>query len=744
MIRCPRAGCAGALDQDGFCDLCGLEAASRNVSSGQLTGASGRTDGVGTWSASSISASGSVTGAVSLRSSSSGRGMLGVGLVEVPPVPYRDPTEVVLDDPQVPESQRFCGRCGAEVGRTRNGRPGLTEGFCPKCGQRFSFTPILQPGQVLHEQYKVLGCLAHGGMGWIYLARDMAVSGRWVVLKGLIDGGDAEAATAAIAERHFLAKVEHPNIVKIHNFVQHSDELDTDSVGYIVMEYVGGKSLKDLVKQLRVDEGPRTCMPVEQALAHAIEMLRPLGYLHNAGLVYCDVKPDNVIQTQEQLKLIDLGAVRLHDDRAGAVFGTEGYQAPEVAETGPSPASDLYSVGRTLAVLSIPFDFRSAYVTSLPPVSQAPQLAEHESLHRVLSRACHPAPARRFHSAAEMAEQLTGVLREVLAASDGQPRPATSTNFAPELATFGTRPRDHGEVLEAADGAKIARALPAPIVDGSDSSAQLLATLGTAHPAELIDALRKAEPTVEVQLRRVRAYVALDEPELARQEVADMPEHVWRSQWAKGLTALASGKLDAARRAFDSVVGSLPGELTAKLALAASAELGGNLADAERYYGIVWRTDRSFVSAAFGLARVLLACGRRPEAVAVLGSVPATSAHFVTAQQAAVRASTAADDAEPTMAELADAGDRLERLDLDGARRGRLESELLEAALAMTSTRDEEELSPVTVLGCLLEEYSLRLGLEERYRALARHAATQRERYALVDRANQVRPWTWV
>ena len=76
------------------------------------------------------------------------------------------------------------------------------------------------PGDLVAGQYEVLGCLAHGGLGWIYLAKDHNVSDRWVVLKGLLNTGDADAMAAAVAERQFLAQVEHPNIVRIYNFVQ--------------------------------------------------------------------------------------------------------------------------------------------------------------------------------------------------------------------------------------------------------------------------------------------------------------------------------------------------------------------------------------------------------------------------------------------------------------------------------------------------------------------------------------------
>ncbi len=129
----------------------------------------------------------------------------------------------------------------------------------------------LQPGDVVADQYEVVGALAHGGMGWIYLAKDRNVSGRWVVLKGLLNTGDADALAATIGEQRFLARVEHPLIVEIYNFVTHDD------AGYIVMEYVGGRSLKQLLKQrMTTNNGVADPLPVDQALAFLIEILPAL------------------------------------------------------------------------------------------------------------------------------------------------------------------------------------------------------------------------------------------------------------------------------------------------------------------------------------------------------------------------------------------------------------------------------------------------------------------------------------
>ena len=103
----------------------------------------------------------------------------------------------------VPEDRRTCPSCGSPVGRSRDGRPGRTEGFCPSCRAPYSFTPKLHEGDVVGGQYVVAGAIAHGGLGWIYAARDRNVSDRWVVLKGLLNSGDPDALAAAIAERRF-------------------------------------------------------------------------------------------------------------------------------------------------------------------------------------------------------------------------------------------------------------------------------------------------------------------------------------------------------------------------------------------------------------------------------------------------------------------------------------------------------------------------------------------------------------
>jgi serine/threonine-protein kinase PknG len=700
-MTCIRPGCGGAIE-DGYCDRCGLAPAR-----------GGPPPETHRWGGSA-------------RTRSTSRPHLGAGLVEVPPVPSRDPLQAVMADPQVAEQRRFCRRCGSPVGRGRDGAAGRTEGFCPRCRTPFHFTPKLRAGDVVGDQYEVVGCLAHGGLGWIYLAKDRNVADRWVVLKGLLDAGDEEAMAAALAERLFLAEVEHPNIVKIINFVER------DGSGYIVMEYVDGVSLKALLASRRAANGGiADPLPPAQAIAYVLEILPALGYLHRTGLLFCDLKPDNVIQTQDSLKLIDLGGVYRVGDTRSPVYGTAGYQAPEIEHSGPSVASDLFTVARTLAALCIDFEGQqSALRHTLPPAREVALFQRYDSLYQLLCRCTAPNPDDRFLSAEEMADQLLGVLREVVADETGTPVPARSMLFTADL-----RARSDGPD---------ARLLPALRVATDDPAAGYLATVAAVDPDELVDALRRApERTVEVDLRIAQALIDAQEWDEAYELLTRIQRRdpwEWRAHWYRGVAALAQDLAFAARASFEVVYQAVPGELAAKLALGVCAELAGEPTVAAEWYEIVSRTDASYTTATFGLARCRLACGDRAAALAAYGRIPETSSAHDQAQTARIRCLL---DGRPEIGELCAAAAGIDALALEGEQHERLTADLLRSALDLVARDRGAEDPAVTLGGRPLVESDLRLGLERTYRALAAIAATTSERVRFVDEANRVRPWTW-
>ncbi|WP_305092625.1 serine/threonine-protein kinase [Prescottella sp. R16] len=692
------------------------------------------------------------------------RRLLGGGLVEVAPIPARDPQSVVLTDPKVPEHRRFCWKCGKPVGRSTDGNPGATSGFCPHCGSRFEFSPLLKPGTLVAGQYEVQGCIAHGGLGWIYLAIDRNVDNRWVVLKGLLQLGDAESRAVAAAERQFLAEMEHPSIVKIYNFVESRRERDL-TASYIVMEYVGGRSLREILAQYPRPER----MPVDEAIAYVLEALPALEYLHSIGLAYNDLKPDNVMVTDEQIKLIDLGAVAPFESY-GYLYGTPGFQAPEITSTGPTVASDIYGVGRTLAALTVNLPSENGHYTDgLPSPEQAPVLAEYGSFRRLLLRATDPDPRRRFSSAAEIAGQLGGVLREIVSCRTHQEHPALSTMFTRQRAVFGS-----DEVVEQtdvfADGVerdrklsarRVAAALAVPLVDTDDPGAPLVNSAVHSDPRVTLDVLDRsreerdpdAPESLELVLAEVRAHLDLGDTRRARtllQPLGAAHPYDWRIDWYSGLVALVAGDIPAAHDSFETVDAALPGEISPKLALAATAELllaeDGDDADrwrrsAEENYRTVWQMDRNVVSAAFGLARCLSAAGDVRGAVEALDQVPAGSRTYGVARMTAVltylsvRPIGSID--EKTLRECAD---RIDALPHKEIRRPQMRTVVLGTALQWLLAGNTPTTAREPLLGVPFTERGLRAGTEAALRAMARGAPTATHRYTLVDLANVVRP----
>ena len=733
---CTQPGCTGTI-VDGYCDVCGTPAPASAQPSGDdqaplsaQAPASAITTGSSRLQSTALGSQRAGDGSKITKRVHSGSqrlrsARLGAGLTRVPPAPEVDAAQAIMKNPEVPEEKRSCPNCGHPVGRSRDGQPGRAEGFCPNCGHPFSFTPKLQPGDLVANQYEVAGCLAHGGLGWIYLARDHNVSDRWVVLKGLLNTGDKDALAVAIVEKQFLAQVEHPLIVEIYNFVTHDD------AGYIVMEYVGGTSLKQILKdRMRANNGKFDPLPVDQALAYILEILPAFSYLHDLGLIYCDFKPDNLIQIGDAVKLIDLGGVRRVDDQESAIYGTIGYQAPEVAQVGPSVASDIYTIGRTLVVLMMEFrGYQSRYVASLPPVAETPLFADHDSLYRLLAKACAADPADRFASVDEFRVQLLGVLREVVA------QKTSGTALTSAASVLFEAPAITSEALEWDE-------LPALRVDTSDPQYAWLSNISVDDPEERLAQLREAPaPTAEVRLAQAHAALQLRRRDLVDQIVNEMlveDPWEWRAVWVGGLAALDTGDFPAAQSSFNAVYGQVPGELAPKLALALACERGREGDIAEGLYRTCASTDANYVApAAFGMARIRAARGDVSGAVQALDLVPSTSRSYPEARR--LRALELYESGEGLPA-LAQAMDSINGVQLDSRERGELTAQILERAIVEVNKNGAK--TGVRVGAYEAKEDTLRDGLEATYRQLAGIQTDAGRRYALVDKANAVRRWT--
>ncbi len=443
-------------------------------------------------------------------------------------------------------------------------------------------------------QYVVAGAIAHGGLGWIYAARDRNVSDRWVVLKGLLNSGDPDALAAAIAERQFLAQVEHPLIVEIYNFVTH------EGAGYIVMEYVGGTSLKQLLKErMRAAGGsvrPAAGRPGDR-LHHRGPARLPVPARPQPGVLRLQARQPHPGRRRGQAHRPRWRAPprrpRLRDLRHDGLPGAGGART-----SGPSVASDIYTIGRTLTVLAMEFrGYQSTYVASLPPVDETPLFQKHDSLYRLLLKACAPDPADRFVSADELRVQLLGVLREVVALErEGAAEHSTSSLLF--------------DVPTVADDSLDWQDLPRLRTDDSDPQMPWLRTVSIDDPVQRLAALAGAPAnSPEVLLARARAALEAGQLEqvddAVRTLLADDPWE-WRAVWMSGPGRPRPRARRPRRRAPSTrSTARCPASWRPSWPSRSPARPAASTDVAESLYVVCARTDANYIApAAFGLARI--------------------------------------------------------------------------------------------------------------------------------------------
>jgi len=744
-------GCNGDIE-DGFCNVCGMEPLAAAASNPPVGVASSATAAPRADSSrgSRSTASGTALSGLTRGSSPTRRGkvesknlgsrkQLGLGLINLGTLPKADPEKAVMAVPEVPVQKRYCSNEKCENNATplfaKNPDKAKEKGACTKCGTPYNFKPGLKAGDMVADQYQVKGPIAFGGMGWIYLALDVALS-RWVVLKGLLNSEDPLLAEAAVAERQFLAEVKHANIVGIYTFVKHNN------AGYIVMEYVGGKMLKSL----RKDRGP---LPVAEAIAYIHRTLGAFAYMHRQGLVYCDFKPDNIMLEEDDIKVIDLGGVMRLGSNAAPV-GTVGYYAPEVPSDGVSVVSDLYTIARALWVLvAEPKGYQNPkqFQFCIPTPDQEPLFQKYESLYKFLYKGTHAKPEMRFQSADEMADQLLGVMREAVAVDSGVLKPLDSVNFSGD-------PLAVADLEERSVSTIDIQSLPALKRNADDAATGYIVGNLSPDPKKqkllFADAITQFPDSSEALLGMARAEMLLGnfaEAEAVLVQAEHKDPYDWRVIWYRGASFLAQKKYADAQAAFETCYAELPGDLAPKLAIALAAEHDGQIDRALSLYNIVSVTDPSYATAAFGLARCLVKSGKRTEAVQALKRIPQSSSLFTEAQKTTALTliqSDAASNVLPNESELAQAAKVVETMALAGMEGVRLVVSVLSTAVDLVSGKKVPANTGVTLLGQPLVERDLRFGLEKAYRDMARLETDPAKKIALIDQANAVRPRTTV
>lgn len=325
--------------------------------------------------------------------------------------------------PVVPEQARFCRACDGPVGRGRAGLAGAEHGACPWCGATFDLRPARRVGEVVdgeHGRYRITAALLHGSRGWVYAAADLDTEAPVVLTR--LDGPEGPAAgELAVTETHRLLDLDVPGLVRARDVVT-AEEPANDVPGtggdsgtirrarHLVLDRVEGVGL-DTVRAA----GP---LPPADAIDAAIRAAGVLASLHGRGLLHTDVTPANLRRGPHGVTLMDLGSLRRADDRTSDVWGTTGYLAPEIAPggAGPSVASEIYGLARTVAVLVADFDHRRSFALRLPDPERTTALAENPGLTALLTRATDPDPSARHADVTAFATEATEVL-DTLAAT---------------------------------------------------------------------------------------------------------------------------------------------------------------------------------------------------------------------------------------------------------------------------------------------------------------------------------------
>ncbi len=276
---------------------------------------------------------------------------------------------------------------------------------------------MTQPIEELADRFEYVCELGKGGMGVVYMAQQISLN-RPVAIKMLARelSSNKSLVNRFVEEARAIARMRnHPGIVEVYDYLKTEDNF------YIVMEFVDGEALNDVLRS-------RKCLPMHEALELVVSVSQAIGHAHAAGVVHRDIKPENImVLPGNRVKVMDFGIAHLTDStnltRTGTVLGTPRYMSPEQAGgKSVDRRSDIYALGVLLFQLTtakLPFDADTAialammHINEIPPPPRKINPAISIRLEKLILKALEKNPDDRFPGTEEMILELEKVIEDI-------------------------------------------------------------------------------------------------------------------------------------------------------------------------------------------------------------------------------------------------------------------------------------------------------------------------------------------
>lgn len=229
--------------------------------------------------------------------------------------------------------------------------------------------------KLLFGKYRIVRLLANGSGGEVFLAEHEVLKERRVI-KRLCK--KRPFYRERLEEAHILKQLHHAAIPCIY------DIEEDDTASYIIEEDMGGEPLNEVLIRQK-------CLPVSFISYYSLQLCEIMEYLHQKGILYLDVKPENIVVNGDRISLIDFGGAVSKESRYGVVFGTDGFAAPEQYRGEAGEYSDVYGIGCVIGVMLGEGNKKG------------------KELEKIYRRCVQPQPARRYRSVGELKEELQGL-----------------------------------------------------------------------------------------------------------------------------------------------------------------------------------------------------------------------------------------------------------------------------------------------------------------------------------------------